>query len=306
MVRPIQLVGWDAMDVPLTTTEVHSLKHRDIWWTVDWDHHGRVRRAAAHAPDDEVPPPPRGGDCLRLATRAPHTPEAAWEALHYVLYWAQGAPGGHLRQDRIPAWTRHATRYAAHMCRHAAGIGHQLLSWPTDPPDAVQAAEEMLGIVTKQVFQLKDAVPTSKPNVPAAREHPVIALGHTPVQQPQGTPPQRGRPDARRREGAKKRKAPTQAPKTKAKTKSWTEEEAAALYPEYAIGARVQLPCEYATAAGPSTWIWAAMRSSVGTASRGTTRDSRSTSNGTQPPPKTREGGEQSNSGETETVVRWS
>ena len=37
-----------------------------------------------------------------------------------------------------------------------------------------------------------------------------------------------------------------------------TEEEAAALYPEYAIGTRVQLPFEYATAAGPSKWIWAA------------------------------------------------
>ena len=30
------------------------------------------------------------------------------------------------------------------------------------------------------------------------------------------------------------------------------------MYPEYAIGTRVQLPFEYATAAGPSTWMWAA------------------------------------------------
>ena len=90
--------------------------------------------------------------------------------------------------------------------------------------------------MTKQVFQLKVTVPTSKPDVPATRE---------PVQQPQGAPPQRGQPNARRCPGAKKRKAPAQAkptPKPKAKPKSWTEEEAAALYPDYAIGTRVQLP----------------------------------------------------------------
>ena len=63
-VRPIQLVSWDAMDAPPTTTEVHIVKHRDTWWTVEWDDHGKVRRATAHAPDDEVPPPPRGGDRL--------------------------------------------------------------------------------------------------------------------------------------------------------------------------------------------------------------------------------------------------
>ena len=103
----------------------------------------------------------------------------------------------------------------------------------------------MLGLMTKEVFPLKDTVPTSKPDVPAAREHPVFALGHTPVQQPQGAPPQRGKPNVRRRQGAKKRKAPAQAkpaPKPKARSKSWTKEVAAALYPEYAIGTRVQLP----------------------------------------------------------------
>ena len=46
--------------------------------------------------------------------------------------------------------------------------------------------------------------------------------------------------------------------KAKCQPKSWTKEEAAALYPEYAIGTRLQLPFEYATAAGPSKWIWAA------------------------------------------------
>ena len=119
----------------------------------------------------------------------------------------------------------------------------------------------MLGLMTKQVFQLKDAVPTSKPDVPATREQPVFAPGHAPVQQPQGAPPQQGQPNARRRLGAKKRKAPAQAkpaPKPKAKPKSWIEEEAAALYLEYNIGNRLQLPFEYATAAGPSKWIWAA------------------------------------------------
>ena len=236
-VRPIQLVSWDARDAPPATTEVHILKHRDTWWTVEWDDHGKVRRATAHAPDDEVPPPPRGGDRLRLAARIPHTPEAAWKVLHYALYWAQGAPEGPLPPERTPAWTRHATRYTAHKRRQGAGTGHQLLTWPTDPPEALQEAEEVLGLMTKQVFQLKDPVPTSKPDVP------------------QGAPPQRGQPPARRRQGARKRKVPTQAkpaPKPTAKPKSWTKGEAAALYPEYAIGTRVQLPFEYPTAAGPS------------------------------------------------------
>ena len=151
-VRPIQLVSWDAMDAPPTTTEVHILKHRHTWWTVEWDDHGKVRRATAHAPDGEVPPPPRGGGRLRLAARIPHAPEAAWEALHYALYWAQGAPEGPLPPERTPAWTRHATRYTAHMRRHGAGTGHRLLTWPTDPPDALQEAEEVLGLMTKQVF----------------------------------------------------------------------------------------------------------------------------------------------------------
>ena len=113
----------------------------------------------------------------------------------------------------------------------------------------------MLGLMTKQVFQLKDTVCTSKPDVRAALVYPVFAPGHAPVQQPQGAPPQRGQPNARRRQGAKKRKAPAQAkpaPGTRTKSKSRTEEEAAALYPEYAIGTRVQLPFEYATAPGPS------------------------------------------------------
>ena len=248
------------MDAPLATTEVHILKHRDIWWTVERDDHGKVRRATAHGPDDEVPPPPRGEDRLQLAARVPHNPEAAWEALHYALHWAQEAPEGPLPPQRTPAWTRHATRYTAQMRCNGAGTGHRLLTWPTDPPDALPEAGEVLGLMTKQVFQLKDTVPTSKPEVPATREHPVFAPGHAPVQQPQGAPPQQGQPIARRRPGAKKGKAPAQAtpaPKPKAQPKCWTEEEAAALYPEYAIGTGVQLPFEYAMAAGPSKWIWA-------------------------------------------------
>ena len=42
VVRLIQLIGRDAMVAPPTTTEVHILKHRDIWWTVEWDDHGKV------------------------------------------------------------------------------------------------------------------------------------------------------------------------------------------------------------------------------------------------------------------------
>ena len=157
------------MDAPPATTEVHILKHRDILWTVEWDDHSKVRRATIHAPDDEVPPPPGRRDRLKLAARVRHTPEAAWEALHYALYWAQGAPEGPLPRESTPAWTRHAIRYTAHMRRHGVGTGHRLLTWPTEPPDALQEAREVLGPMTKQVFQLKDTVLTSKPNVPATR-----------------------------------------------------------------------------------------------------------------------------------------
>ena len=198
---------------------------------------------------------------MQLAARVPHTPEAASEALHYALYWAQGAPGGPLPPERTPVWTRHATHHTAHMHRHGAATRYQPLTWPTDPPDALQEAKETLGIMTKQVFQLKDTVHKSRPDVPATREHAVFAPGLAPVQQPQGAPLQGVRPNARRHQGAKKRKAPTQAkpaPKQKAQPKGWTAEEAAALYPEYAIGTRVQMPIEYAPAAGPSTWVWAA------------------------------------------------
>ena len=86
----------------------------------------------------------------------------------------------------------------------------------------------------------------------------MFAPGYAPVQKARGAPPQRGQPNAWHRPGAKKRKAPAQAklaPKPKAKLRSWTEEEAAALYPEYAISTPVQLPFEHATAAGPSKWI---------------------------------------------------
>ena len=51
-VRPIQLVSWDAMDAPPTTTEVHILKHRDTWWTVEWDDHGC---SCGQSHDDHVP-----------------------------------------------------------------------------------------------------------------------------------------------------------------------------------------------------------------------------------------------------------
>ena len=307
-VRPIQLVSWDAMDAPPTTTEVHILKHRDTWWTVEWDDDGKVRRAMAHAPDDDVPPTPRGGDRLRLAARVP-LPEAAWEALHYALYWAQGAPEGPLPPERTPAWTRHATRYTAHMRRHGAGTGHRLLTWPTDPPDALQEAKEVLGLMTKRVFQLKDPVPTSKPDVPAAREHPVFAPVHAPVQQPQGAPPQQGQPTARHRQGAQKRKAPAQAKpaaKPRAKSNSWTKEEAAALYPEYAIGTRCSCPSSTPRPRAPPSGYGPQGRSSTGTSSPGTTRGSSSTSSGTRPPPTTRSWGAPSNSGETELVLRWS
>ena len=58
VVRPIQLFGSDAIDAPRAITELHILEYRDTWSTVQWEDHGKVRRATAHAPADEVPPPP--------------------------------------------------------------------------------------------------------------------------------------------------------------------------------------------------------------------------------------------------------
>ena len=69
-VRRIQLVSSDAMDAPPTTTEVHILKHRDTWWTVEWDDHGKVRRATAHAPTTKSRPHHAEG----TACDSPHAP----------------------------------------------------------------------------------------------------------------------------------------------------------------------------------------------------------------------------------------
>ena len=306
-VRSIQLVSWDAMDAPPTTTEVHILKHRDTWWTVEWDDHSKVRRATAHAPDDEVPPQPRGGDRLRPAARIPHAPEAAWEALHYALYWAQGAPEGPLPPERTPAWTRHATRYTAHMRRHGAGTGHRLLTWPTDPPDALQEAEEVLGIMTKQVLQLKDPVPTSKPDVPAAREHPVFAPGHAPVQQSQGAPPQRGQPAAgatKVRRSARPPHRPNPRPSQEPSRRAGPKRKPLPCIPNTPSVPGCSYPSSTPRPRAPPSGYGPQGRSSTGTLSPGTTRGSRCTSSGTRPPPTTRRWGAPSNSGETEPVVR--
>ena len=93
-VRPIQLVSWDAMDAPPATEEVHILKHRDMWWTVEWDDHGKVRRAAAHAPDDEVPPrSTRRGPLPTRRRRPPHPRGSLGSAVLHPLLSAGGAKG---------------------------------------------------------------------------------------------------------------------------------------------------------------------------------------------------------------------
>ena len=228
---------------------------------MEWNYHSKVRQATAHAPTTKSCPHHAEGTACDSPHASPTPQRQPGKRCTTPSTGRRGRQKALLPPERTPAWTRHATRYTAHMRRHGAGTGHRLLTWPTDPPDALQEAEEVLGLMTKQVFQLKDPVPTSKSDVPDAHKHPVFAPGHAPVQQPQGAPSQQGQPTARRRQGAQKLKAPAQAkpaPKQRAKSKSWTKEEAAALYPKYAIGTRVWLPFEYATVAGPSKWIWAA------------------------------------------------
>ena len=144
MFCPNQLVSCDAMEVSRATTELHVLQHRDTWWTVEWEDHGKVRQATAHAPQNAVPPLPRGGDCLQLPARVPDIPEAACEALHNALYWAQGAPGGPLPPEHTHAWTCHATCLATHMRPDGAAAGQRLLTWPTDPPETCRRTRRRL------------------------------------------------------------------------------------------------------------------------------------------------------------------
>ena len=128
LVRPIQLISWDAMDAPPATTEVQILKHRDIWWTVQRDDHAKVRRAAAHAPKRPSPAPTtRRGP---LATRRPRPPHPRGSLRSAALSPLLGAGGarGPLPTEPTPAWTRHATRYTAPLHRHGARTGHRLLT----------------------------------------------------------------------------------------------------------------------------------------------------------------------------------
>ena len=60
--------------------------------------------AGSQAPVGPYPPTyrtrPRGRDHLRQATHTPQAPEAAWDARHIGLCWAQGAPDGRFPRDR--------------------------------------------------------------------------------------------------------------------------------------------------------------------------------------------------------------
>ena len=115
--------------------------------------------------------------------------------------------------------------------------------------------------MTKQVFQLKDAVPTSKPDVPATREHPMFAPGHAPVQQPQGAPPETGTAQRTAPPGCEEAQGPRTG-QTRAEAKSQAKE-------LYRRGSRRPVSrvrhrhlgaaaLRVRHAAGPSKWIWAA------------------------------------------------
>ena len=308
-VRPLQFVSWDAMDAPPSTTEVHILKHRDIWWTVEWDDHRKVRRATAHTPDDEVPRPPRGGDRLQLAACVLHTSEAAWEALHYALYWAQGAPEDPLPLESTPAWTRHATRYTVHMRCHRTGTGHRLLTWPKDPSDTLREAEEVLGHMTKQVFQLKDTVPPSEPDAPPLASTPYLHQATRLYSSPWVHPPKEDSPmpgAAQVRRSARPLHRPNRHPSQKPGRRAGPKRKPPPCIPRTPSAPGCSCPSCTPRLRSPPSGYGQQVRSSTGTASLGTTRGSRSTSSGTQQPQTTSRWGAPSNAGETLTVVRWS
>ena len=167
----------------------------------------------------------------------------------------------------------------------------------------------MLGVMTKQEFQLKDAVPLSKPNIPATRDHPVLAAGHEPVQQPQGRLPNEYGPNL-----VPPGCAEAQGPH-RGQTCTQVKSQAKELDQRGSRRPVSRVPHRYPGAAAlrvrprlraPPRGYGPQVRSSTGTASRGITKGSRSTSSGTQPPPTTRRWGALSNSGETKTVLRWS
>ena len=127
-VRPIKLVSWDAMDAPPATAEVHILKHRDIWWTVEWDDHGKIRGAVAHAPDDEVPPRTTWREPLATCRpRPPHPRGSLGSAALRPLLGAGGArgpppPGTHPSVD-TPRHPLHGP-HAPPRSRHRAPASH--------------------------------------------------------------------------------------------------------------------------------------------------------------------------------------
>ena len=169
VVGPIQLVSWDAMDAPPATTEVHILKHRDICWTVEWEDLGKVRLAAAHAPDDEIPPPPRGGDACNSPT-ASRTPERQpGKRCTMPCTGCRGRQEAPFPRNAPPHG--HATRPAPQPTCAATGqaLGTGSSPCPRTRLTPLQGAKKTLGIMTKQVFQLKDA----RPHVQAPRpSHP--------------------------------------------------------------------------------------------------------------------------------------
>ena len=119
--RRLSLLAPTIIIGDLIATEVHILKHRDTWWTVEWDDHGKVRRATAHAPTTKSRPHHAEGTACDSRTHPPGPRGSLRSAALRPLLGAGGArrtppPGTHPSVDtpRHPLHGPHAPPRGRH------------------------------------------------------------------------------------------------------------------------------------------------------------------------------------------------
>ena len=167
----------------------------------------------------------------------------------------------------------------------------------------------MLGLMTKQVFQLKDTVPTSKPDSQPPASRPYLQRATRQYSSPRAHPPNRDSPmrgAAQVRRSARPPQRTNPHPSQKPSRRAGPKSKPTPCIPSTPLAPGCCCPLSTPGPRAPASGYGPQVTSSTGTALPGTTRGARSTSNGTQPPPTTSRWGAPSNSGETGMVVRWS